>query len=81
MKSYKSLRFFCKKNPLQPSSPPSKQSMMYDAKAFEKVNDKNFIKKMEKMDRMDRTSRSRSNKTLVPALLATASVAIYGLWQ
>jgi hypothetical protein len=55
--------------------------MMYDAKAFEKVNDKNFIKKMEKMEKLERGSRSKSNKVLAPVLLATVSVGIYGLWQ
>jgi hypothetical protein len=54
---------------------------MYDAKAFEKVNDKQFIQKMEKMDRLDRVSRSKSHKTLVPALLVASSVGIYLLWQ
>ena len=55
--------------------------MMYDAKAFEKVNDKNFIKKMEKMEKLERGSRSKSNKVLAPVFLATLSVGIYGLWQ
>jgi hypothetical protein len=70
-------RFFCKKNPLS----NKKESMMYDMKAFEKVNDKNFIKKMEKIEKIDRVSRSKSNKTLVPVLLAATSVGIYCLWQ
>jgi len=70
-------RFFCEKNPLS----NKKKSMMYDMKAFEKVNDKSFIKKMEKMDKLDRGSRSKSNKTLIPVLLATSSVGIYFLWQ
>lgn len=43
-------RFFCSKNPLQ----KEKDKYIYDKKAFDKVNNAEFVKKMEKMERAER---------------------------
>jgi len=54
---------------------------MYDAKAFEKVNDKNFVKKMEKLDKMERFSKSKGKNLWAPAFLCVTALGIYYLWQ
>ena len=67
-------KFFCKKNQVQ------KEKYIYDTKAFDKVNNKEFVKRMEKLDKMEKGQKSKAKNLIFPGALIFGSIGIYALW-
>ena len=66
---------FCSKKPIQKES-----KYVYDKVGFEKINDKEFIKRMEKLEEDDDFSTKKLSM-LVPVILVSSALGIYFLWN
>jgi len=66
---------FCSKKPIKKEA-----EYVYDKVSFEKINDKEFVKRMEKLENEEDFTTKKLN-LLVPVILVSSALGVYFLWN